>query len=107
MKVKAIKEVVFRLLHSKPTTKDSDANLVARIWWEVLKKEGLDPYKTSAATFLTILADESLLPSFESIRRARQKLQKHHPELRGERYQDRQKLLEPKVRKEIRQWGQE
>jgi len=84
---------VKKLLQNYPQTRDSDDKLVAIIWGEdtVLEQKNI----------LILLADEKLL-SYDSISRARRKVQELCPELRGKRYYQRQGL-QVEVKKDLRE----
>lgn len=84
---------VKKLLQNYPQTRDSDDKLVAIIWGE-------DTVKRSES-ILVLLADEKLL-SYESIGRARRKVQELCPELRGKKYFQRQGL-QVEVKKDLRE----
>jgi len=94
-----IKTEVAKILHLIPEARDSD-----RVLWVALitKSEGWDVLNSmNTLEFLKNLTKERY-PHFESVRRCRQLLQASHPELRGERYKERQEQLEPSVRDEIK-----
>lgn len=84
---------VKRILQNYPQTRDSDNKLVAIIWGEDTIR---DP-----RNLLILLADEQLT-SFESVSRARRKVQEMCPELRGEKYAKRQGL-QVEVKKDLRE----
>ena len=84
---------VKKILQSYPQTRDSDNKLVAIIWGEDTIKE--------TRNILVLLADEQLA-SFESIGRARRKVQELCPTLRGSRYHARQEL-QVEVKKDLRE----
>lgn len=89
--IKELCEKVVTLLRSHSHLRDSDKRLVANIW--VLEVTSL--YKKpieaiSSLEFLNCLA-ESQLSNYDSISRARRKVQELHPDLRGTKYTDKQK----------------
>jgi len=94
-------ELVEHFLKADPQCRDSDRRLIARVWIKTLKTFGVNLDTMSAKDLLKIIAGESMLPSSESIRRSRQKLQEQHASLRGEKYKFRQEGLEPSVRREV------
>lgn len=104
MKIKQIAKRVESLLRRSKACRDSDQRVIASIWRTELEASGYDIHEISGFRLLEIMVEESILPSHESIRRARQKLQEKYPELRGESYKARVEKLEPETRKEIREW---
>tara|TARA_Y100001938_G_scaffold63121_1_gene87806 strand:+ start:216 stop:548 length:333 start_codon:yes stop_codon:yes gene_type:complete len=82
-------DVVTILLKSSPIYRDDDNKLIARIWHETLKINNIDTEDITALKFLEILGTNGL-PSAESIRRSRQKVQEHNKSLRGEKWKKRQ-----------------
>ena len=97
--------MVRAVLEKMPQTRDSDEALISTIWANVLRKRGLDIALITAKELLTIFTVESFLPKTESIRRARQKLQELHPELRGKTYKYRKVEGEAETRGDIREMG--
>ncbi len=84
-------ERIKKLLIEKEEYRDSDAALIARVWWDDLKEHFPASYNiTTAKEMLQIYKDKKLTPA-ESIRRARQRAQQLCPETRGEKYEDRHK----------------
>jgi hypothetical protein len=81
------KEIVTFWLENHPPTRDSDTKLVANIWSKVIGLNNLDT--TTARGFLQMLVDGKM-PSSETIRRTRQKVQEENPHLRGKSYRERQ-----------------
>lgn len=99
--MKAIKELVQTILKDRPETRDNDELLIALIWGRYLKAFNKDPDKLTARDFLRLYAYESILPSAESIRRSRQKLQEEDAFYRGRSYNERQAKAE-RVKEELR-----
>ena len=93
---KSTKEMVAKLLKNHKHLRDNDNKLLATVWF--YKKPNRIK---SVMDFLHLLSDGKL-PSSESIRRCRQKLQEIHPELRGELWNQRHKM-EEQVNKELRE----
>jgi len=87
---KKLKERVKDLLVNQIDTRDNDNLLISQIWLD----EGVP---VNSIDFL-IKYSKGGFTSAESIRRARQKLQEEHENLRGEKYNERQRKGE-----EIRQ----
>jgi hypothetical protein len=87
-------ELVKILLEKHPHLRDNDNKLLANIWY--IRSEKLDE---GAMDFLNTIA-EGKLPSSESIRRVRQKLQELNPKLRGKLYNKRHKM-QTQVKQEL------
>ena len=75
------------LLERYPETRDDDMKLYARACWE--DYGSINP---KGANFYTVLYhhDKYKLPNYESITRARRRVQQNEEHLRGSRYQKRQ-----------------
>lgn len=76
---------VMRMLESEPGSRDSDRLLIHLIWMDELA--ALKEPCTVAQALV-----EGKISHPESIRRTRQKVQQHHPKLRGAKYSKRHKL---------------
>lgn len=79
--MKDLNELVKRILAEHKEARDDDFKVIGYVI-KALKPEAMQ------LTFGQALWNHSKLdlPSFESIRRTRQKIQHYHPELRGELY---------------------
>tara|TARA_Y100000593_G_scaffold718_1_gene1328 strand:- start:8160 stop:8486 length:327 start_codon:yes stop_codon:yes gene_type:complete len=86
------------MLMKKKSLRDDDNRLVANIWYQWI---GPNNVKNMSASKLLEWIANSNLPSFESISRARRKLQEQNPELRGDSWEKRHKEA-VKYRKTIR-----
>lgn len=88
---------VIQLLTLYPTLRDSDPLLVATFQkYEI----GVNKFESlSAREFLTLMI-EGKITTYDTISRARRKVQEEYPQLRGQTYLDR-KNMEKKVRNEI------
>ena len=86
MNIKKIKPFVYKVLMTKPSTRDNDQELLAIIWGQQFKKleQG-----THFINFLEALKSGKLTPA-ESITRARRKIQEQNPATRGKSYYQRQ-----------------
>ena len=97
--LKDVKSIVEELLTKNPNTRDSDNLLVATYYfYEEGGKEALQ--NKSAYDFLKKMSSGNLT-SFESISRARRKIQEHNPSLRGKNNKERQEMSE-EVRENIK-----
>ena len=82
--MKDLTKVVKKVLTEHKDSRDSDFRTIGWVY-AILKPEVMSlPFKE-----VLWRHSELELPSFETIRRARQKLQHDHPELRGEVYEKR------------------
>lgn len=99
--IKSQKELVEELLRRSKYLRDHDEALVASC---ILRIIGEDKITRMSAVDLLVLMEEGELPHFESIRRTRQKLQEHNPELRGRKYIERKGVMEEAIREETRNW---
>lgn len=102
MQVLKAKEVVENLLKTRPELRDDDRALIAAVWTMAAEQRYVKPtYEVSLQEFLRGYVKGGFV-SAESIRRSRAKLQQDHPELRGEKYEERHKVREPQVREELK-----
>ena len=88
--IKRIKPLVKELLQDFPLTRDNDNLLLLKVWAEqdnTLRKE-----KLFSDFSVGMIAGKYM--KFESISRARRKVQEENPELRGRYYKDRKELAE-------------
>lgn len=90
--LKDVKSIVEEILIKNPNTRDSDNLLVATYYfYEEGGKEALQ--NKSAYDFLKNMSSGNLT-SFESISRARRKIQEQNHLLRGKHYKERKELSE-------------
>jgi len=75
MKIDSVKDLVYMTLRTEPATRNSDRVLI----YSIYKKFGVN----DGESFEDVLFNEDL-PSFETIRRARQKAQADFPNLRAD-----------------------
>ena len=73
-------DLVRELLTNEPQTRNSDNYLYLRVLQTVGKQRGVDINNMPVLRFL-LHSKQYGLPPFESVRRSRQKLQEHNPEL--------------------------
>ncbi len=73
---------VKHLLAETPRYRDNDKLLVARIWWEEMQSKGINPETATARQLMDLMVDNRLT-KYDSILRARRKVQEHFPNLRG------------------------
>jgi len=73
-RLKNVSDMVFHCLTLYPDTRNSDRDLILRLYE--------DFYNIYEQPFYKVMCD-SRLPSFESIRRTRQKIQEEYEELRA------------------------
>lgn len=72
--------LVKAILEQDKQCRNSDSFLYLKVLFSVAKQKGIDLEKMTVPYFLINLHGAGL-PPFESVRRARQKIQQHHPEL--------------------------
>lgn len=83
-KILTIHQMVERILRDYPGTRDDDRELIKTLYG---KYYGVDYYKPWGA----VIKDKNL-PSFESIRRCRQKVQELNEDLRGSKKSEEARL---------------
>lgn len=71
------------LLERVPVTRDNDMKLLAYVWAEAI---GYERIKNITCSELFDMMGDGKIPSPETIRRARQRLQQSTPNLRGKNY---------------------
>ena len=72
--------LVKSILEQDKQCRNSDSFLYLKVLSAVAKQKGIDIEKMTVPFFLMNLHGAGL-PPFESVRRSRQKIQQHHPEL--------------------------
>ena len=82
--MKDLSLIVKKVLNEHPETRDSDSKLICWVY-SITNPEVLE------LSFSKVMWNSKFynLPSFETIRRTRQKLQHDYPELRGKLYEKR------------------
>lgn len=98
---KGIKTLIKQALEARPDLRDDDRTLLCYLYSKILGKANV---LNESAFWLLQQYQKGNLPHAESVRRTRQKIQEKNPHLRGERYQERKKVLEKNVREEVRHW---
>lgn len=78
--LKVVTKLVEHILATDERARNSDSFLYLRVLTAIGDQKGVDVDSMSITTFLLNLRDYGF-PPFESVRRARQKLQAKHPEL--------------------------
>lgn len=73
-------KLVKSILEEDKQARNSDSFLYLKVLERVAKEKGINIWGMSVPVFLCNLKDYGL-PPFESVRRTRQKVQQHHPEL--------------------------
>jgi hypothetical protein len=76
MRIDSVQEMVFITLKTDPATRNSDRLLTLRIYGNYFDVSGATPFED-------VILDADL-PAFETIRRARQKIQANFPELKAD-----------------------
>lgn len=88
--IKRIKPLVEKLLQEFPLTRDNDNLLLLKVWAE--QDNTLRMNKLFSDFSVGMIAGKYM--KFESVSRARRKVQEENPELRGRYYKDRKELAE-------------
>ena len=96
-KLFSVMDEVEKMLLMYPSLRDNDERLMANIWYKFIGDNTLT--YTSGFNVLSMLS-KGKLPSYESVSRCRRKIQQMNPELRGEKWTERQRRAK-KIRKEI------
>ena len=80
------------ILLKYPEYRDNDFKLIATVW--LMEMGGKEMAQTLTALDMLETFAKGHLSHSESIRRIRQKIQEQRPDLRGSRWQERQKMKE-------------
>jgi len=97
-KIQNISDIVLCILRTAPEARDNDELLRFKVHAE--QRGFIRNFNYSLNDYVRLCISRELA-GHESIRRARQKLQELHPELRGQTYRER-KGLETEMRQTIR-----
>lgn len=97
--LKTTHDIVMEVLKAQPMTRNSDNQLCYWVYKVVGKRNGIDIDSMSMPRFLLHMKEYNM-PAFETIRRARQKIQAEHPELCGDKTVEGQRLLNEEVFRE-------
>ena len=90
-------KLVHHILTVSKTARDNDRFIQCTIWNKECDRLGIDSRKETWNAYYT-----GKLTSPETIRRVRQKLQEMHPELRGQKYDERQTKLAERMKRELK-----
>lgn len=80
--LRSTNDIVMEILKESEKARNSDNYLICLVLTKIAKKKGIDIEKMSLPQCLLHMKEYGL-PSFETIRRTRQKIQATHPELAG------------------------
>ena len=80
MGIKTTSDLVHEILKTEPECRNSDNILYLRVLQTIGKQNGIDVNTMSVPT-LFLNMHSMKLPAFETVRRTRQKIQHHFPEL--------------------------
>lgn len=89
-------DIVKDILLNYPPTRNSDNELYFRVCAFIGKQNGIDIHKMSMPMFFLHLKEYGF-PSFETVGRARRKLQETHPELIAEGIVEAHRSMNEKV----------
>ena len=73
-------KLVMAILEQDERARNSDSFLYLRVIETIADKKGINLYGIPIPVFLVSMKENGF-PPFESVRRTRQKIQEHHPEL--------------------------
>ena len=83
-----LQDRIINILEEQPHTRNSDHSLFRAVIDET------HDINNHSFAFISQLQEDGVIPSFESIGRARRKIQQHHFHLRGDTYENRQELCD-------------
>lgn len=92
---KTVKEILMQ----DERARNSDSFLYFKVLVVIGNINGIDISKMSVPTFLLHMSEMGF-PPFESVRRTRQKIQQHHPELAGCKAVEEQRILNEEIFRE-------
>lgn len=78
--LKTTSALVKSILENSKPARNSDSNLYLQVLFHVAEQKGIDIHDMTVPAFLSV-GDSLGFPGFETVRRTRQKIQQHHPEL--------------------------
>ena len=104
--IKELQSKVKRLLESKEAYRDSDAALMARMWYDDYDRLGLGIRKDENFVSFLIALKDGLLTNWDSATRCRRKVQEQFPHLRGFKYKFRKENAAEAIKKELKQMDQ-
>ena len=100
--ISKVMDRVKHLLAVQPATRDCDQKLMAELWTKDCFGMYIGLKSTSVLGFLEMYS-ENKFTSPASVVRSRRILQRKYPELRGDRYEERNVKLNNDVKNEIKQ----
>ena len=98
--IKKLEDKIRSILVKHPETRDNDAMLTSFVW---MYEMGASKLKSITAWEFLTLHSRNKLVNARSIRRCRQKIQEHDEDLRGEKWEERQRHSK-NVKEEIKNW---
>ena len=100
--LKTTTKLVKAILERDERTRNSDSFLYLKVIETVAERKGINLYGISVPMFLVSMKENGF-PPFESVRRTRQKIQEHHPDLAAcEKVQDMRMIEETNFRQYAR-----
>lgn len=78
--LKTTRALVKRIMENDPQTRNSDSYLYLKVIEHIAAEKNISLANISVVKYLLHMKDLGF-PPFESVRRSRQKIQEHHPEL--------------------------
>lgn len=100
--LKTVTGIVKAILEEDKQARNSDSFLYLKVIETVAERKGINLFGISVPVFLVSMKENGF-PPFESVRRTRQKLQEHHPDLAAcEKVQDMRMIRETEFRQYAR-----
>lgn len=81
--LKAVTKIVKAILEADAKTRNNDSYLYVKVLGYIADRRGYDLHLMSVDHFFRYKADYPFFPGFETVRRARQKIQRAYPELKA------------------------
>ena len=98
--LKTTTKIVKKILEQDERARSSDSFLYLRVLGFLGEKNGFDINSVSITTFLLKMSEWGF-PAFETVRRTRQKIQQHFPELAGNTKVEEQRIMNEEAFREF------
>ena len=100
--MKELQSRIKRLLDTKEIYRDSDAAMMARIWYEDFERLDNSSIMNENFVHFLIALKDNKLTNWDSATRCRRKIQELFPYLRGKKYRFRKESATEAIKKELR-----
>tara|TARA_Y100000310_G_C20175686_1_gene575734 strand:+ start:217 stop:528 length:312 start_codon:yes stop_codon:yes gene_type:complete len=101
--MKELQSRIKRMLKRNEAYRDSDAALMARVWYEDFQRLDIGSTKNEHYVHFLIALKDNKLSNWDSVTRCRRKVQEIFPQLRGKKYEFRRNNTAAAVKKELRE----